>query len=172
MKNILKASVVSAALLFCASPVFAKTTPACTLIGPTSVTVESCVGFTSGNLINHSGPDDAAQAAAVLALGGGVWSGVWLEKGDFTGSSTITFATLMVGETIIGFHMGGGKDYNQSTAFYRFNAGAGMYSITTNAVGLSDAALYVTSPVPEPATYAMLVAGLGLLGVAARRRKT
>lgn len=170
MKNSMKVSVAAVALLLCASSAFAKTTPSCTLIGPTSVTVEDCVGFIDGNLINHSAPDDAAQAAAVLALGGGVWSGVWVEKGDFTGSSTITFATQMVGETIIGFHMGGGKNYNESTAFYRFDAGAGLYSITTNAVGLSDAALYSTSPVPEPATYGMLLAGLGLLGMARRRK--
>lgn len=34
-----------------------------------------------------------------------------------------------------------------------------------------DAAGYVTAPVPEPETYAMLLAGLGLMGLVARRRK-
>ncbi|MRW93916.1 PEP-CTERM sorting domain-containing protein [Duganella sp. FT80W] len=173
MKNSLRVSVVSAAFAFCVSPAFAaaKITPSCTVIGPTSVVVEDCTGFFDGNLINHSPADDAAQAASVLALGGGVWNEVWVEKKNFSNTSTITFDTKMVGETIIGFHMGGGKDYNQSTAFYRFDAGAGLYSITTNAVGLSDAAIYMTTPVPEPETYAMLVMGLGLLAIT-RRRKT
>jgi hypothetical protein len=31
---------------------------------------------------------------------------------------------------------------------------------------------YVTTPVPEPTTYAMLLGGLGLMGVVARRRKS
>jgi hypothetical protein len=36
---------------------------------------------------------------------------------------------------------------------------------------LDNVSVSVTSPVPEPETYAMLLAGLGLLGFAARRRK-
>ncbi len=35
-----------------------------------------------------------------------------------------------------------------------------------------DAAGYVTTPIPEPETYAMLLAGLGLMGLVARRRKS
>ena len=38
--------------------------------------------------------------------------------------------------------------------------------------GMPNSKLFVlTAPVPEPETYAMLLAGLGLLGVVARRRK-
>lgn len=43
-----------------------------------------------------------------------------------------------------------------------------FYRVHLNGV---DAAVVTPSPVPEPETYAMLLAGLGLLGVMARRRK-
>ncbi len=45
---------------------------------------------------------------------------------------------------------------------------------STNGVGWRQASLTLdqqTAPIPEPETYAMMLAGLGLLGVAARRRK-
>lgn len=35
-----------------------------------------------------------------------------------------------------------------------------------------DGSLSVLAMVPEPESYAMLIAGLGLIGAAARRRKT
>jgi len=38
--------------------------------------------------------------------------------------------------------------------------------------GQSNSMLFVLSPIPEPETYAMLLAGLGLMGFIARRRKT
>lgn len=41
----------------------------------------------------------------------------------------------------------------------------------TGATGFSQISTLTISPVPEPETYAMLLAGLGLLGFAARRRQ-
>ena len=38
--------------------------------------------------------------------------------------------------------------------------------------GQPNSMLFVLSPIPEPETYAMLLAGLGLVGFMARRRKT
>lgn len=74
---------------------------------------------------------------------------------------------------------------------YNFSTGASVYSQTfasassvTLAFGVVDLTDYgvtsalwldnvklVAAPVPEPETYAMLLAGLGLMGAAARRRK-
>lgn len=50
--------------------------------------------------------------------------------------------------------------------------GGGAFANSLAAASLRDLVLHVeVSPIPEPATYAMLLGGLGLLGFAARRYK-
>ena len=52
--------------------------------------------------------------------------------------------------------------------------GAGTYTMVATGVGVRDSVLdiSITTAVPEPETYAMLLAGLGLIGYSVRRRKT
>jgi hypothetical protein len=50
-------------------------------------------------------------------------------------------------------------------AFGMFNGGTYVTSATTGFFAMAVA------PIPEPETYAMLLAGLGLIGFMARRRK-
>ena len=45
------------------------------------------------------------------------------------------------------------------------------YTATSPEFAMMNAIGWNPAPVPEPETYAMMLAGLGLLGVAARRRK-
>lgn len=52
-----------------------------------------------------------------------------------------------------------------------FNALNEAYVAYDISHGLSGAGDAIYAPVPEPETYALLLAGLGLLGVAARRRR-
>ncbi|MCV2369547.1 FxDxF family PEP-CTERM protein [Roseateles oligotrophus] len=52
-------------------------------------------------------------------------------------------------------------------------AGNYFYKVTGNAAGISGGAYTLTStlqPIPEPTTYALLLAGLGVVGFVARRR--
>ena len=140
----------------------------------------SCIGFIDGNLNGNS------PSLAEINLNLAVW-GVNLTSAvpstsmlsDLTGT-TINFSQMLYGDTIVGMHFGNVKDAsgtksNNVTAFYRFDAGMGLDSFTTKYGSLSNATLYSTgtavTPVPEAETYAMMIAGLGLMGAVARRRK-
>ena len=48
----------------------------------------------------------------------------------------------------------------------------GRIYLVAEDTGQPNSMLFVLSPVPEPETYAMLLAGLGLMGFMTRRRKT
>jgi hypothetical protein len=58
---------------------------------------------------------------------------------------------------------------NFNTAFFGSHVGAGYSDRYGN--GSSFGITSVTAPIPEPETYAMLLAGLGLMGFVARRRQ-
>jgi len=140
----------------------------------------ACSGWFAGNLVNGSPADLENQQDALAMIGLPGWVPPWLDKEDgSTGGisgSTVTFSQPMVGLTWVGMHLGAatgaGGIGEQATAFFAFNFLAPTTSITVNYQGLSNAALYATQPVPEPETYALLLAGLGIVGFMARRRKT
>ena len=67
-----------------------------------------------------------------------------------------------------------GVTVTQCAGLYTGDAGtAGVDTFTAAAaMGLSNAAIYTTAPaVPEPETYALMFAGLGVVGLVVRRRK-
>lgn len=67
---------------------------------------------------------------------------------------------------------GAAGDFAQSTAWYKIEVtGIPLDTMTFNHGRLSNAALYSVSPVSEPETFSLILAGLGVVGFMARRRR-
>lgn len=141
-----------------------------------------CVGAFSGNVMG-----DASEADHLTSVWGGDWT--WLGKSDDAGSGPfvagydgVISGTLVFDAPIQGLFVlaiKGGPSYS----YYEFDGGTGgigSLSFDTLGVakgngkagpGLSHFGLYVQSiPVPEPQTYALMLAGFGLIGFMLRAR--
>lgn len=158
--------------------------------GLTSPDAAACAGYYTGNLLNGSAADIQNQKDA-LALLGFTWGGDWtalesstspdlvLTKEDVGGGLSgpnkdqLNFGTTLSGLTIIGAHFGNVYgDAGNVSVFWLFNLLTPTDHITLDhKEGWSNAALYTTGQraVPEPATWAMMLFGMGAAGVAMRR---
>ena len=151
----------------------------------------SCSGAWDGNDLNQTA-DVLAQLNLDFADEVGV-SGLWnyvgsTNAGDSVGpfssvpvessSGTLSFDSVVKGYFVVALKSG------TNFSFYLFDGGMdGVSSINfttrgtslnpnnNKAQALSHVSLY-TAPVPEPETYALMLAGLGITALAIRRRKS
>jgi hypothetical protein len=95
-----------------------------------------------------------------------LWDGTqWVAAGSILGGTAHSFGGSGVDRfRITGIPLSANLDPNSPTAFVTDLTFTGAGSFTGTMTPL-------TAPVPEPGTWAMLVAGLGLIGTAIRRRK-
>lgn len=168
---------------------FAVVSPAQAAISPTptkttqcqasqiSPTASACSGWWSGNLLPESGPltDQAKYALAELGFD---WDKVTILQKiqDGNDAGIIDFTGILSGRTIIGVHRGGnGKngDPGNASAFFRWDNLSPTDTVQLNLSGLSSQTLYITAfgVVPEPATWLLMIAGVGLVGWQLRRRR-
>jgi hypothetical protein len=149
-----------------------------------------CNGYYSGNILDNSSNDTAAQMAAVAALGGsfdGDFDALSLSGNVITSLSNtnqLDFGQTLFGQVIIGAHFGNitdpfanpnnnGQTGNVSV-FWLFNFTTPTQFVTLdNVQGFSNAALYQTGDprLPEPSTWAMMLLGFGAMGIAIRRSR-
>lgn len=125
------------------------------------------------------GVTDGQISSSTITFGGYGVSYFGFYMGSPDTYNSVTFHTSQGDETITGTQMAAAAhvlvDGNQGVGFYmNFTSGTPItkvtFSSTQNAFE-SDNHSYIAA-VPEPETYAMLLAGLGLVGAVARRRKS
>lgn len=159
----------------------------------------ACSGSWDGNDVNQQVGVLATLTTAFATFTGstGTWSYVGTTKageasGPFSSVPGAVTGTLILDAHIQG-HFAIALKSSTNFSFYLYDGGlTGMSSVPFTTVGtsinrnmieqsLSHASLYsytlppmhstVTTPVPEPGTYALMLAGLGLVGYAVRRRR-
>ena len=184
MRKTLFAAVAVTAMAVSASAYAAV--PACTT-NDVVINALDCSGFYAGNLLNA-----AHNAEQVAALNDLIPSFTWNPADGYVeyisplaGALTVNFATTFYGLTYLGIHFGAAKGAvappgvgEEATAFYVVDFGAtGGNSLNLNYAGSSNIAVYSTKdkpfevPVPEPATWAMMILGFGGVGAMIRRRR-
>jgi hypothetical protein len=172
VNQMFKTIMISAAAATCllSSSAFAATPCSNLDLTPNAI---DCSGFYDGNILNDAHIDE--QKAALLDLGF-VWDGTTIIQtiSPLNGSMVVDFDQLLVGVSFIAMHFGNGQGGpGNATAFYKIDAGSGIDKINLVYNASSNAVLYSTGTtpgVPEPATWAMMITGFGLVGVAMRRR--
>ncbi|MBB5987379.1 PEPxxWA-CTERM sorting domain-containing protein [Sphingobium lignivorans] len=188
MNKLIALALASGAVVVAAPALAAAPDPVvdCSVSGLDDITPAAlaCAGYYSGNYLRNPQWDDQVLILEDLGLdiSGQSWSYFddnW--KFDVSGNS-ITFGSggipTISGMTWIGLHVGGGQNFptgGQGSVFYRFDAGDGLGTLTFNDYGaLSSLVIYATGgdtpAVPEPASWAMMIGGLGLAGAMLRGR--
>ena len=140
---------------------------------PGGTAASGCEGWFDGNIFDNSSTDVATQTSALAALGVTFTDfNNYTKIDNLNGTTTLDFGTALVGPTVIGIHFGNGSGIGNSSGFFLFNFTQPTTSITLGIPASSNAVLYATGAVPEPATWAMMLLGFAGIGFAMRRRRS
>ncbi|MGQ0511264.1 MAG: FxDxF family PEP-CTERM protein [Betaproteobacteria bacterium] len=123
---------------------------------------------------------NAAPVVDSVQLASGTWGvgSIWHLPYSFQlGGIAFDFTEALTGNGFADSHLSSGERVVWETTFAQPTTfAAPPFAVKVFGIGANDSAyaFYAptsVSPIPEPETYGMLLAGLGMLGFAARRRK-
>ncbi|MDR6786995.1 hypothetical protein J2Y58_000333 [Sphingomonas sp. BE138] len=143
-----------------ANPFGAAATNAYAYVRGSSVATVTSLAETFGNISVYLGSLDAGNTIDVLGIGGAVLR-------SFSGSDLATPAAA-----------NGNQASGLTNRAVTFSAGAGeqltglRFSTNGNALEFDNVRFSTAAAVPEPATWGMMMLGLGVIGYAMRRRPT
>ena len=171
IRTLFMATAIAAASY--AAPAFATSCA----VGDITPTAIACEGRFTGNVLSNNAGDIAIQKTALAALGyawDGTGFGALPKLSPLGGATSIDFPGLLHGITFVGIHVGGPG--GGTTSFYKFDAGTSLDAFTLHLTRSSGAVLYLTGTpdtgaVPEPASWALMVGGFGMIGGALRSHK-
>jgi hypothetical protein len=138
--------------------------------------------------VNSYAYDQMSDAIFFISASETAYDGPLFDLNGFWLASAYGSQTLVVRgfDPIANIHYEDQIDITTTATYYAFNwEGISVFSIDTRTImnfekdpRVNDNGMYwvmgniTITPVPEPETYAMLLAGLGIVGVLARRRRT
>lgn len=134
----------------------------------------SATSFSGSGALNGTdlqvGPSFSASGAftASMLFGDATGASAYLTDGTHNYQFLLDSSTSMFGHTFDTYSLGG--TLVSGTYSLHVNGASGQYSGGVN-YNVPANTLPVAAPVPEPETYAMMLLGLGALGVVGRRRK-
>jgi len=160
MKKILQAVAVSAALMFTAAGALAATTVNLTGAGS---------HYTGGFTVTHSG--DFSDEFTFSPTLPSAWVSASLITIGFSATDDIDFTSVWLNGTQLQLATIDGADVAYTPMQLLLS---GPLTLTVNGISGSNATYSGTinlAVVPEPETYALMVAGLGLVGFISRRKR-
>lgn len=123
-------------------------------------------------LLNNTAPGVQGQTAGYNPPYAADVNTILASVSNLNGANSFSFGTTLTGLTVIGAHFGNNidSDTNNVTAFWLFDLTGNNSTVNfANGQGSSNAQLFSSGAVPEPATWAMMLIGFAGIGAAMRR---
>lgn len=144
-------STATASLLYPGSTVYA---------GPVSRTVGAGVEF---------GPGTFAPAAGSIDIGANTLTFFTNQTATYSTASFNGYSIDFSGRKLTSVTLGGSSSFAPA---FTFNGGNLSFNVSGLSVNAGDSVVFnIAAAVPEPASWAMMIAGFGLAGAALRRRR-
>jgi len=156
-----------------------QTLNAASFYGETVNAQDAAAGTKAVYFVSDKSSQTLSQSVYLAAGTYNIGFSAYAPLNGIANAGAATFTGSIAGVTLANYSVTSGGVWNNYSGTQTITS-AGNYDVafTFNTTGgaskdiVIDSVYVVAAPVPEPETYAMMLAGLGLMGAVARRRKS